>query len=80
MTMTSALQLTIASAALLAIFGAIFGVCAARMVWGDDLKQAQIIDRLRSQKEAAMERTIYALEGYIILYEPGYKRLYPDQP
>lgn len=56
--MTSAAQGAILSAALLAIAGAFFGVCMARMLWAHDLKHTQDLRRIWDRTELAMRGTI----------------------
>jgi hypothetical protein len=59
----------ILGAALLAMAGASFGVVMARMIWADDLKQAQHIDEIRSRTQQHMERQIEAMQGTIEIYK-----------
>lgn len=63
------MQLVIASAMLLAMVGALFGAGMARLLWADDLKQAQRIDEIRSRTEEHLNRTIAALREHIRILE-----------
>jgi len=63
--MTDALRFAIPAAIVLAIAGVIFGIAIARLVWAQDLEQAQSIDRIRSRTEAAMRGTIETQEKII---------------
>lgn len=63
--MKKRMQLVIAAAMLLAMVGALFGAGMARLLWADDLKQAQRIDEIRSRTEASLMRTITAHEATI---------------
>lgn len=52
-------------AALLAMAGAVFGVSMARIMWADDLKNAQQIDEIRSRTQSHMEGQIKAQQKTI---------------
>lgn len=67
--MASVALFALYSAMLLALAGAFFGVCIARLVWADDLKQAQRIDAIRSRTEVALRGQIAALEKHLAIYQ-----------
>lgn len=56
------MQLVVASAVLLAMCGALFGAGMARLLWAENLTQAQQIDAIRNESENHLRRTIAALE------------------
>ena len=56
------------SAILLAMSGALFGVCIARVVWSDDLKHAQRLRQIWDQTEAAMRSTIDTQNEQLKIY------------
>lgn len=70
--MISALHMAMWSAIVLAMCGAVFGVCVARLLWADDLKQAQTIDAIRSDTEASLRKSIAAMDRTIriLQHEP----------
>lgn len=63
--MLSTVNLAIFSAALLAMVGAIFGVCIARLVWADDLRATKALKVHWDGSQYAMEKTIAALHSTI---------------
>lgn len=65
--MQSAMTFSMLAAALLVSAGAFFGVITTRVLWADDLKQAQRIDEIRSQTEKHLRGQIDALQEQITL-------------
>lgn len=65
--MLSAVHLAFFSAALLAITGALFGVCIARLLWADDLRFTQSLKTNWDGSRKAMEGTIAALQKTVDL-------------
>ena len=64
--MTSAAQMAIWSAIVLAMAGTFFGVCVARMIWADDLIHARTLGVNWEKSRTAMESTIDSLNRTII--------------
>lgn len=57
------------SAALLAMVAAIFGASIARVLWAEDLAQAQRIDAIRSETEGHLREQIKSLQDTLAIYE-----------
>jgi len=66
--MTHAAIPAIFGAAFLAMVGAFFGLVMARLIWAEDLKQAQSIDVIRSKTEIALRSQIDSLERQLAVY------------
>ena len=71
----NALTPAICAAAILAMVGSGFGVCIARAVWADDLRQAQQLRTIWDKSEKAMRNTISSLEQTIKLKDETISRL-----
>lgn len=58
-------------AAALAMVGAFFGLCVARLMWADDLRHAQHLRQIWDESEKAMRETIEIQQRRIEFYERG---------
>lgn len=66
--MTSAAQLAVFGAIGIALLSACFGVGVARLLWAEDLAQAQRIDAIRSRTEVHLRNLIALHEKQIAEY------------